>query len=101
MFKITRVSNGEAIFKLSGQLGEEIVGELEALISSETGDRHIVLDLKDLRLVDQDIVSFLKRREADGIQLKNCPPYIREWIKRNKANVSSSSSQQEIKRGRV
>ena len=80
MFKITRVSNGEVIFKLSGQLGGESVGELEALISAETGDRRIVLDLKDLRLVDQDIVSFLKHREADGIQLKNCPPYIREWI---------------------
>jgi anti-anti-sigma regulatory factor len=92
MFKITRVSNGEVIFKLSGQLGGESIGELEALISAETSDRRIVLDLKDLRLVDQDIVSFLKRREADGIQLKNCPPYIREWIKRNKANVSSSSS---------
>ena len=80
MFKITRVSNGEVIFKLSGQLDGETIGELEALISAETGDRYIALDLKDLRLVDQDIVSFLKRREADGIQLKNCPPYIREWI---------------------
>jgi len=80
MFKITRVSNGEVIFKLSGQLGGESIGELEALISAETGDCRIVLDLKDLRLVDQDIVSFLKHREADGIQLKNCPPYIREWI---------------------
>ena len=80
MFKVTRVSNGEVIFKLSGQLDGETIGELEALIGAETGDRHIVLDLKDLRLVDQDIVSFLKRREADGIQLKNCPPYIREWI---------------------
>ena len=80
MFKVTRVSNGEVIFKLSGQLGGESIGELEALISAETSDRRIVLDLKDLRLVDQDIVSFLKHREADGIQLKNCPPYIREWI---------------------
>jgi anti-anti-sigma regulatory factor len=80
MFKITRASNGEVIFKLSGQLGGESVGKLEALISAETGDRHIVLDLKDLTLVDQDIVSFLKHCEADGIQLKNCPAYIREWI---------------------
>jgi anti-anti-sigma regulatory factor len=80
MFKITRASNGEVIFKLSGQLGGESVGELEALISAETGDRQIVLDLKDLTLVDQDIVSFLKHGEANGIQLKNCPAYIREWI---------------------
>ncbi len=27
-------------------------------------------------------VSFLERREADSIKLKNCPAYIREWILR-------------------
>jgi anti-anti-sigma regulatory factor len=80
MFKITRASNDEVIFKLSGQMGGESAGELQTLIRAETGDRRIVLDLKDLTLVDQDIVSFLKHREADGIQLKNCPAYIREWM---------------------
>jgi anti-anti-sigma regulatory factor len=89
MFKITRVSNGEVIFKLSGQLDGESVGELETLISAETGDRHIVLDLKDLTLVDQDIVSFLKRCEADNITLKNCPAYIREWILREQKRKPS------------
>jgi hypothetical protein len=38
------------------------------------------LDLKDLTLVDQDVVSFLRSCEAGGIQLRNCPAYIREWI---------------------
>jgi hypothetical protein len=36
--------------------------------------------LKDLRLVDQDAVNFLRRCEADSIQLKNCPAYIRDWM---------------------
>jgi hypothetical protein len=36
--------------------------------------------LEDLTLVDQDVVSFLRRCEAGSIQLKNCPAYIREWI---------------------
>lgn len=81
MFKITRASNGEIIFKLSGQMCEESAGELQTLICAETGGRRIVLDLKDLTLVDQDIVSFLEHFEADGVQLKNCPAYIREWIK--------------------
>jgi hypothetical protein len=30
--------------------------------------------------VDQDVVSFLRGCEADGIQLRNCPAYIRAWI---------------------
>jgi hypothetical protein len=58
----------------------ENIGELEAPLSAESSDRIIVLDLKDLTLVDQDAVSFLRKREADSIQLKNCPAYIREWI---------------------
>ena len=80
MLKITRAANGEVIFKLSGRMGAENIGELEKLISAEASGRRIVLDLKDLRLVDQDVVSFLRRCEANSIQLKNCPAYIREWI---------------------
>ena len=80
MLKITRASNGEVVFKLSGRMDTENIGELEAPLSAESSDRIIVLDLKDLRLVDQDGVSFLRRYETEGIQLRNCPPYIREWI---------------------
>ena len=80
MLKITRVGNGKTVFTLSGRMGAENVAELETLVSAEASGRRIVLDLKDLTLVDQDAVSFLKRCEADGIQLKNCPAFIREWI---------------------
>jgi hypothetical protein len=80
MLKITRAANGEVVFKLSGRMGVENIGELEALTSAEASGRRIFLDLKDLTLVDQDVVSFLRRCEAEGMQLKNCPAYIREWI---------------------
>jgi anti-anti-sigma regulatory factor len=80
MLKITRSANGEVVFMLSGRMGAENVGELERLFSSEAGSRRIVLDLKDLTLVDQDAVSFLRRCEADSLQLRNCPAYIRKWI---------------------
>jgi hypothetical protein len=80
MLKITRAANGEVVFKLSGRMGAENVGELEKLISAEADGRRIILDLKDLKLVDQDAVNFLRRCEADNITFKNCPAYIREWI---------------------
>jgi len=80
MLKITRAANGEMVFKLSGRMGAENIGELETLISAEASGRRIVLDLKDLTLVDQDGVSFLRRCEADSLQLRNCPAYIRKWI---------------------
>ena len=56
--------------------------ELRRLLSLETADRPLALDLKDVTLVDRLAVRFLARCEADSIELENCPPYIREWIKR-------------------
>jgi anti-anti-sigma regulatory factor len=80
MLKLTRSANGEVVITLSGRMGAENLGELEKLISAEADGRHIVLDLQDLTLVDQDAVNFLRRCEADSITLKNCPAYIRRWI---------------------
>jgi anti-anti-sigma regulatory factor len=80
MLKITRVANEELVIKLSGRMGAENLGELEKLISAEADGRRIVLDSKDLKLVDQDAVSFLKRCEAESIQLKIFSAFIREWI---------------------
>jgi anti-anti-sigma regulatory factor len=80
MLKITRAANGEVVFKLSGRMVAENINDLKTLFSAEAGSRRMVLDLKDLTLVDQDVVSFLGRCEADSIHLKNCPAYIREWI---------------------
>jgi hypothetical protein len=84
MLKITRTANGEVIFGLSGRMDAENVNELEALLGAEPGTQRIVLNLEDLRLVDQDVVSFLSRCETEGIQLKNCPAYIREWLNRQR-----------------
>jgi hypothetical protein len=87
MLKITRAANGEVVLKLSGRMDAENIDELENLFSAETSGRRIVLDLKDLMLVDQGTVSFLRRCEADNIQLRNCPAYIREWILREQKRI--------------
>ena len=84
MLRITRTENGEVAIKLSGRMDTENMGELETLVRKEADGSRIVLDLRDLTLVDQDAVSFLKRCEADNITLKNCPEYIREWITRGR-----------------
>ncbi len=84
MLKITREENGDVVMKLSGRMDAEDLTELETLMTSEVKGRRIVLDLRDLTLVDQEAVSFLKRCEADNITLNNCPSYIREWITRER-----------------
>lgn len=80
MLRITKTANGEVVFKLSGRMNAENVSELEKLLRAEESDRRIVLDLEDLTLVDQDVVSFFRRGEANRFRLKNCPAYIRKWI---------------------
>jgi anti-anti-sigma regulatory factor len=75
-------ANGQVVFTLSGRMDEEDIAALETQIRSEGNGRRIVLDLKDITLAGRDAIGFLGRCEADGIALKNCAGYIREWIAR-------------------
>jgi predicted metal-binding protein len=56
------------------------VPELQKLIEAEADLAAITLDLQEVRLVDREAVRFLAACEARGVKLRNCPPYIREWI---------------------
>ena len=92
MLRITRNANGEAAFRVSGQLPAENVAEMEALIAAERNGRRIVLDCTDLRSVDAEAVRSLEKWEADMIKLKNCGLYIREWIRRERLERKSGKS---------
>jgi anti-anti-sigma regulatory factor len=83
-FRIDRSTRENIIvFTLSGEIAADDAAELEALLERDS-DRRVVLDLRDVTLAHRDAVSVLARREADGARLANCPPYIREWISRER-----------------
>jgi anti-anti-sigma regulatory factor len=82
MLKIQRSANGDIVFTVSGRLDANNVSQLSTLLAEEVTGGAVVLDLKDVVLVDRDIVRFLREREDNGIVLRNCPRYIREWIAR-------------------
>lgn len=85
-FKIQRAAKEDVVtFSLSGRIKAEEVAELLRLFEVERQDHRIVLDLKEVKLADQDAVSFLARCEANGTRLVECPAYIREWIAGEKA----------------
>ncbi len=69
-------------FRLVGRIRAENVGDLEHHIAD--GGRSVVLDLDEVTLVDVDVVRFLKDAESAGIELCHCPPFIREWIDRER-----------------
>src|SRR6202049_4446924 len=98
MLKIQRSANGKVVFTLSGRIETEDVVELQRLFDLETTDHPIVLDLKDVTLADRDAVNFLMRCEDDGIRLENCPPYIREWVEREKGTRKSERGPKDRKR---
>jgi len=80
---------GEVVFALSGRIEAERVAELQSLLASEGTGRRLVLDLRDVDLVDRDTVRFLARCSADGVQLAHCPGYIREWILKEAEHAST------------
>jgi len=85
MLKITRAASEEVVvLAVSGRLDAGNLAELKTLLTSEVSGLRIALNLKELTQVDQVAVSFLVQCESDGIQLKNCPAYIREWITRER-----------------
>jgi hypothetical protein len=68
------------VFTLSGRIEKLAIAELSRLFELQTSYRRIVLDLRDVGVVDREVVSFFVSCEADGVKLENCAPYIREWI---------------------
>jgi len=40
----------------------------------------IIVDLEGITLVRREAVEFLMRLEAAGVEIVNCPDYVRTWI---------------------
>jgi hypothetical protein len=84
MLRIQKASNGKIVFTLSGHMAPEDIDELRRLFGLEAKTVRIVLNLKELVLVDGDAVEFLAGCEAAGMTLKDCPAYVRRWIDQGK-----------------
>jgi ABC-type transporter Mla MlaB component len=84
MIRIETAETGELVtFLLSGRIEKEDLGELKTVL--EKNDKAVVLDLKGVKLVDREAVTFLANFETDNATITNCPPYIREWIRSERA----------------
>ena len=84
-FRIETAARGRfTVFFLSGRIDTQARDVLRRLFELQTGFSDIVLDLKDVTVVNRDVMRFFIRCEADGVKLENCTPYIREWMEREK-----------------
>jgi ABC-type transporter Mla MlaB component len=79
--KIERILDGEYIaLRLSGRLCSEHLAELKSLIADSSPA--VVLDLDEITQVDVGAINFLRKYQAEGIELRHCSPYICEWMDR-------------------
>jgi anti-anti-sigma regulatory factor len=83
--RIQRTAKKDSIILiLCGRIDANEVPELHRLIAAE-GPKNMVLDLKEVKLIDREALRFLARCEENGIKVENCPAYIREWLLREGA----------------
>ena len=96
--RIDRVANAESLVVLfvSGRITGEHVDMLRGVLEQESGS--FAIDLKNVVLVDREAVTLLALSEVHGAELRNSPPYIREWVKRERESGSAwGSTEQELK----
>jgi hypothetical protein len=62
------------------------VNILKKLIKPENAK--IVLDLSDVTLADRNAAMFLAVCELKGVELRNCPAFLREWIAKEQAHIT-------------
>ena len=84
MLRIEKDCDGSVTrLRLIGRIESNLIGSIRSGIS-DCG-AHKILDLNEVSLVDLEVVRFLIRCEDEGVKLVQCPPYVREWITRERA----------------
>ena len=85
--RIDRLVSAEnrVVLFVSGRITGEHVEMLRGVLEQESGG--FVIDLKNVLLVDREAVKLLAFSEANGTELRNCSPYIREWITKERSET--------------
>ena len=84
MLRIDKDSHGcLTTVRLSGRIQADRIASIRSAMNDSRARK--VLDLTEVTLVDIKVVRFLIACEDDGIELLQCPPYVREWIARERA----------------
>ena len=74
--------DGKTTIRLIGHFQSEHVGELKKQLQGD--GPQLVLDLKEVTVVDLEVVRFLGACRAYGVKIVHCPQYIRKWMARER-----------------
>ena len=91
--RIDRIVTAEnlVVLYISGRITGEHVDMLRGVLEQESGG--FAIDLKNVLLVDREAVKLLALSEDNRTELRNCPPYIREWVARERVQTSTDTSE--------
>ena len=83
MLRIEKESDGCVTrLLLSGRIQSDRIACIRSAMNGSCSGK--VLDLSEVTLVDFAVVRFLIRCEKEGVELVGCPPYVREWMRRER-----------------
>jgi len=71
----------QTMLNLIGGLRSDDIETLRSEIERE-GPGGLVLNLRELNIIDLSGVRYLLVCQSKGLELTECPPYVREWMKR-------------------
>jgi hypothetical protein len=71
--------------RVSGRIQGEHVDILRELVEREKG--RVAIDLTEVILVDREAVLLLALSEEKGVELRNCPAYVREWVAKERTSI--------------
>jgi hypothetical protein len=79
----TEMDGPRVILRLIGRIRCNCIEEIRERVQNRASI--MILDLAEVDLVDLHSVRFLRDCQDQKIELRNCPRYILEWIRRERA----------------
>jgi anti-anti-sigma regulatory factor len=85
---------GFVIIRVSGRIdGTYAEALLELTEKENTTKGRPAIDLTEVTLVSGEAVKTLALAETNGIELRNCPAYVREWVSRERERGAAEADE--------
>ena len=73
------------VLHVSGRIALE---DVEVVRTALDEPRVVAIELGEVVLITREAVTLLAQAEADGVALRGCPAYVREWITKERESSS-------------
>ena len=91
MLRIEKDSGGCVTkLRLSGRIQSDQISSIRS--EMDDGCTSKILDLSEVTLVDLGVIQFLISCQDAGVELVQCPAYVREWMLRERTEEAQPDS---------